>query len=194
MITFNGGITYPTRTGDTRPDQRAPFKEKRTILWSKLHTETPKPMPNGPTSDCPPKRNGSSLRVEDWLGSPLFGARNSGLTENGWRTRIKAIFQSKTPAAMDLSGWLRSPSSRPTDMVSTTWLEMFGSGPRTGIDLTTTACWPRQEEWRAIRKDPRLPSILRNRLRRKKCIAEDHFCAPTSIVPATWWEHAVWAK
>src|SRR5580692_10127936 len=193
MITFNGGITYRARTGDTQPDQRAPFKEEKTIPWSKLRTWTPKPMPNGPTSDCPPKRNGNSPRVEDLLGSPLFGARNSGPMENGWRTRIKAIFPSKIRAAMDSSGWLRSPSSRPMDMVSTTWLEMFGSGPRTGIDLTTTANWPRQEEWRAIQKDPRLPSIQRNRQRRKKCIAEDLFFVPTSIVPATWWEHAVWA-
>ena len=132
--------------------------------------------------------------LEDLLGSPSFGVRNSGPTENRWRTRIKAISPSKTQAAMDSSGWLRSPSSRPMDMVSTTWLEMFGSGPRTGIDLTTIACWPQQEEWRAIRKDPRLPLIQRNRQRRKKRIAEDLFSAPTSIVPATWWEHAVWAR
>src|SRR5580700_3779849 len=95
---------------------------------------------------------------------------------------------------MGSSDWHRFPSSRPTDMDCTTWLEMFGSGPRTGIDLTTTINWPRQEECRAIRKDPRFPSTLQNLPRRKKCIAEDLFFALTSIVPATWWEHAVRAK
>src|SRR5260370_39226905 len=80
------------------------------------------------------------------------------------------------------------------DLGCTTWLEMSGSGPRTGIDPTTTPNWPAPAEWRAIQRGQTLPLTLPNLQRRKRFTAAVRFYALINTALATWWELAVKAR
>src|SRR5580658_3827905 len=79
---------------------------------------------------------------------------------------------------------------RPMDTGFTIWLEMSGSGPRIGIDLTTIPSWRAPAEWRAIQKDRTLPLTPPSPPRRKRSTAEDRFFVLINTAHATWWERA----
>src|SRR5580704_2548135 len=98
-------------------------------------------MRNGIISACRPKRNGNSLLVADFQGSLSFGVTSSGLKESGWPTHIRGTFQTRTQEATASLAYLPWRNLRPTDTVCMTWLEMSGSGPRTGTDRITTNNW-----------------------------------------------------
>src|SRR5580704_15123563 len=154
----------------------------------------PKPMRNGPISACQPRQNGNSRRVADFPESPSFGETSSGLKVSGWRTLTRGIFPTRTQALMVSLASLRWSSTRPTDTVYTTWLEMSGSGLRTGIDRIIMHNLPRQVALRATRRARMLPLIRRNRKRRKKPIVEVRSFARTSTARAIWWEREARAR
>src|SRR5215471_12869993 len=63
------------------------------------------------------------------------------------------------------------------DMVSSTWLAISGSGPRIGIEPTTTRLWPGAARLRSIRKDLQTASTLVSREYGREYTGEVHFFA-----------------
>src|SRR5271157_744395 len=98
----------------------------------------PKLMRNGHISVCQLRRNGNLPRAADSRANHSFGEMSSGLKESGWRTRTRVIFPTRTQGLTVSLAWHLWSNMHPTDMDCTTWLGMFGSGPRTGIDRTIT--------------------------------------------------------
>src|SRR5262249_55407113 len=102
-----------------------------------------------------------------------------------WLIPSRAISRITIQARMDIGQLLQWARSRPTDMASSIWLAMSGSGLQIGIDRTITRPWLLPAKLPSIQKDLLIVSIPVSRGCGSVYTGEAHFFAPINTVHVT---------
>src|SRR5215469_1832181 len=146
------------------------------------------------SSDCRPKRNGSSRHAGAAPASRLSGVTIFARVGNGCQRPPGAL-----PEHGHGRGWIHwnfaggALSGEPL-WLCTTWRETFGNGPAIGTGLTTMHGLHPRATLLETRRDPTHGLTSPCQPSPKRCIEADRICVPTNIARGTSWAREVRVK